>query len=128
MALEITRHSPLLSTAPQSCAEDMVQVAQAGFRSVMNNRPNFEGGADQPTAESVGTAAQAQGMVFYDLPFSGANLSPALALRFAQIIADAPKPILVYCRTGTRSTMIFRMAVELGFLSSDDLSLIAADE
>lgn len=124
MALEITEHSSLLSTAPQACAEDMAQVAQAGFKSVMNNRPNFEGGADQPTAESVGAAAQAQGMVFYHLPFSGSDLSPALALTFAKMVADAPKPILLYCRSGARSTMVFRMALELGFLKADDLSLI----
>ena len=124
MGLEITQHTALLSTAPQASPEDMVQVAQAGFVSVMNNRPDFEGGADQPTAEAVGAAAVAQGMAFYDLPFSGAQLSPAVALRFAQVVGGAKKPILLYCRTGTRSTMVFRMAVELGFLNPDDLSFI----
>lgn len=125
MALEITEHSSLLSTAPQACAEDMAQVAQAGFKSVMNNRPNFEGGADQPTAQAVEAAARAQGLHFYHLPFSGADLSPSLALQFAQMLGDAPKPILLYCRTGTRSTMIVRMALELGFLNPDDLSFVA---
>ena len=125
MGLEITVHTALLGTAPQACPEDMAQVAQAGFASVMVNRPDFEGGADQPTAQAVEAAARAQGLLFYHLPFSGADLSPRLALQFAQMLGDAPKPILLYCRTGTRSTMIFRMALELGFLNPDDLSFVA---
>ena len=125
MALDITQHSPLLSTAPQVCADDMTYVAQLGFKSVMNNRPDFEGGVDQPTAQAVEAAARAHGLHFYHLPFSGAELSPTLARQFAQMLGDAPKPILLYCRTGTRSTMIFRMALELGFFNPDDLSFIA---
>ena len=125
MALDITQHSPLLSTAPQVCADDMTYVAQLGFKSVMNNRPDFEGGVDQPTAQAVEAAARAHGLHFYHLPFSGAELSPTLARQFAQMLGDAPKPILLYCRTGTRSTMIFRMALELGFLNPDDLSFVA---
>ena len=125
MGLDITKHTALLSTAPQACPEDMAQVAQAGFVSVMNNRPDFEGGVDQPTAQAVEAAARAHGLHFYHLPFSGAELSPTLARQFAQMLGDAPKPILLYCRTGTRSTMIFRMALELGFLNPDDLSFIA---
>lgn len=124
MGLEITVHTALLSTAPQACPEDMAQVAQAGFASVMVNRPDFEGGVDQPMAQAVEAAARAQGLHFYHLPFSGADLSPALALRFAQMLGDAPKPILLYCRTGTRSTMVFRMALELGFLNPEDLSCV----
>ena len=124
MGLEITQHSALLATAPQACPEDMAQVAQAGFASVMVNRPDFEGGVDQPMAQAVEAAARAQGLHFYHLPFSGADLSPALALRFAQMLGDAPKPILLYCRTGTRSTMVFRMALELGFLNPEDLSFV----
>ena len=124
MGLEITKHTALLGTAPQATPEDMAQVAQAGFVSVMNNRPDFEGGAEQPTAQAVEAAARAHGLHFYHLPFSGAELSPTLALQFAQMLGDAPKPILLYCRTGTRSTMIFRMALELGFLSPDDLRFV----
>lgn len=125
MGLDITVHSALLSTAPQVCPEDMAQVMQAGFVSVMVNRPDFEGGANQPTAQAVEASARAQGLHFYRLPFSGADLSPSLALQFAQVLGDAPKPILLYCRTGARSTMIFRMALDLGFLNPDDLSFVA---
>ena len=123
MSLEITRHHVFLSTAPQASPEDMVLVAKQGFASVMNNRPDFEHDADQPTAQSVADAAHAVGMEFYDLPFSASRVTPELLVQFAQLVGQAEKPILVYCRSGARSTGIFRMALEAGYLNPDDLSL-----
>ena len=102
MGLDITVHSALLGTAPQACPEDMAQVAQAGFASVMVNRPDFEGGADQPTAQAVEAAARAQGLHFYHLPFSGADLSPRLALQLQGPRANSPWLPALGCRL-TRS-------------------------
>ena len=124
MSLEITRHHVFLSTAPQASPEDMGLVAKKGFASVMNNRPDFEHDDAQPTAQAVGDAARAAGMDFYDLPFSAARMSPDLVLQFAQMVGQAKKPILLYCRSGARSTAIYRMAVEAGYLDSEDLSLV----
>ena len=124
MSLEITAHHVFLSTAPQASPEDMVLVAQKGFASVMNNRPDFEHDDAQPTAQSVAEAARAAGMAFYDLPFSPSHSTPELLVQFAQLVGQAEKPILVYCRSGARSTGIFRMAVEAGYLDSEDLSLV----
>ena len=124
MCLEISRHHVFLSTAPQASPEDMVLVAKQGFASVMNNRPDFEHDADQPTAQSVADAAHAAGMDFYDLPFSASRVTPELLVQFAQVVGQAKKPILLYCRSGARSTAIYRMAVEAGYLDSEDLSLV----
>ncbi len=124
MSLEITAHHVFLSTAPQASPEDMVLVAQKGFASVMNNRPDFEHDDAQPTAQSVAEAARAAGMAFYDLPFSASRVTPELLVQFAQVVGQAKKPILLYCRSGARSTAIYRMAVEAGYLDSEDLSLV----
>lgn len=125
MSLEITRHHVFLSTAPQASPEDMVLVAKQGFASVMNNRPDFEHDANQPTAQSVADAAHAAGMDFYDLPFSASRVTPELLVQFAQVVGQAKKPILLYCRSGARSTAIYRMAVEAGYLNAEDLSLVS---
>ena len=124
MSLEITRHHVFLSTAPQASPEDMGLVAKKGFASVMNNRPDFEHDDAQPTAQSVAEAARAAGMAFYDLPFSASRVTPELLVQFAQVVGQAKKPILLYCRSGARSTAIYRMAVEAGYLDSEDLSLV----
>ena len=125
MSLEITRHHVFLSTAPQASPEDMVLVAKQGFASVMNNRPDFEHDANQPTAQSVADAAHVAGMDFYNLPFSASRVTPELLVQFAQVVGQAKKPILLYCRSGARSTAIYRMAVETGYLNAEDLSLVS---
>ena len=96
MSLEITRHHVFLSTAPQASPEDMLLVAKQGFASVMNNRPDFEHDADQPTAQSVADAAHVAGMDFYDLPFSASRVTPELLVQFAQVVGQAKKPILIW--------------------------------
>ena len=125
MSLEITRHHVFLSTAPQASPEDMVLVAKQGFASVMNNRPDFEHDANQPTAQSVADAAHVAGMDFYNLPFSASRVTPELLVQFAQVVGQAKKPILLYCRSGARSTAIYRMAVEAGYLNAEDPSLVS---
>ena len=47
------------AVAPQLGPDDMADVAAAGYKSVIINRPDFEGGPDQPTAADVPRAAAA---------------------------------------------------------------------
>ena len=64
-------------------------------------------------------------LIFYNLPFSASRVNPELLVQFAQIVGQAKKPILLYCRSGARSTAIYRMAVEAGYLDPEKLSLIS---
>ena len=49
MTLPTQAVSTDVSVAPQLAPEAMAEAAAAGFRSVVNNRPDFEGGPSQPT-------------------------------------------------------------------------------
>ena len=89
----------------------MAWAAQNGFKSVINNRPDFEGGPDQPTNASMAAAAQAAGLQYAFLPVSPAVQTPQEIARMAQLVADLPKPILAFCRTGTRSGKLYRAAI-----------------
>ena len=82
----------------------------AGFRSVINNRPDFEGGPDQPTSASVEAAARAAGLEYAWLPVAPNLHSADEIARFAELLATLPKPILVFCRSGARSTKLFSAA------------------
>lgn len=124
MSIQITAHNPNFATAPQALPEDMAVVAQEGFKTVINNRPDFEGGEGQPTAASIGAAARAAGLTYLEQPFSPSQVSQALVEEFARLVADAPKPVLAFCRTGTRSTNIFQAAIAMGILDRDALTLI----
>lgn len=96
--------------APQLDPEAMAWAAQAGFRSVINNRPDFEGGPDQPTSAVIEAAAKQAGLRYAFLPVQPAVQTPDEIARFAQLLADLPKPILVFCRSGARSGRLFRAA------------------
>ena len=89
----------------------MAWAAQAGFKSVINNRPDFEGGPTQPTSAAIETAAREAGLAYAFLPVSPALQTPQEIARFAQLLAEMPKPILAFCRSGTRSGKLYHAAV-----------------
>ena len=88
----------------------MAEAAAAGFRSVVNNRPDFEGGPTQPTSASIEAAARAAGLEYAFLPVASNYQSPEEIARFAELIETLPKPILVFCRCGARSGRLWQAA------------------
>jgi uncharacterized protein (TIGR01244 family) len=93
--------------APQLSPESMAEAARAGFRSVVNNRPDFEEGPHQPTNASIEAAAKAAGLEYRYLPVDSAYQSPQEIAAFAELLAELPRPLLVFCRSGARSTKLF---------------------
>jgi uncharacterized protein (TIGR01244 family) len=93
--------------APQLQPESMAEAARAGFRSVINNRPDFEEGPHQPTTASIEAAAVAAGLQYRYLPVNGAYQSPEEIAAFAALLNELPRPILAFCRSGARSTRLF---------------------
>lgn len=99
-----------VSVAGQLGPEAMSEAAAAGFRSVVNNRPDFEGGPQQPTAANIEAAARAAGLEYVWLPVAPGFHTPQQIARFAELVAQLPKPILAFCRSGTRSGNLYRAA------------------
>jgi sulfide:quinone oxidoreductase len=96
--------------APQLTPEAMAAAAQAGFRSVVNNRPDLEGGPDQPTSDAMAAAAQAAGLEYRHLPVSGAYQSPQDVQAMAALLQELPRPLLMFCRSGARSARLYALA------------------
>jgi uncharacterized protein (TIGR01244 family) len=88
----------------------MAWAAQNGFKSVINNRPDFEGGPDQPTNAAIEAAARTAGLEYAFLPVNGGYQSPEEIERFAQLLQTLPRPILAFCRSGARSGKLYRSA------------------
>lgn len=110
MSLPVQTISAHFCVSPQLLPEAMAQAAAAGFRSVINNRPDFEGGPDQPSSAEMAAAAQAAGLAYQHLPVNGSYQSPEEIARFRQLLDQLPKPILAFCRSGARSTRLFNAA------------------
>lgn len=100
--------------APQLQPEAMAEAARAGFRSVVNNRPDFEGGASQPTSAQIEAAARAAGLEYRHLPVQGGYQSPQEIAAFAALCKELPRPMLMFCRSGGRSTKLYMAAQALG--------------
>lgn len=93
--------------SPQLTPDAMAELARLGFRSVINNRPDFEEGPGQPTSAAVEAAARAAGLEYAHLPVQPAYQSPDEIARFAQLLSQLPRPTLAFCRSGARSTKLF---------------------
>ncbi len=96
------------SVAPQITPEDIPAIAAAGFRSIMCNRPDDEE-PDQPHVSAVTEAARAAGLETCCVPFSSATMTEADVAAFRAALDEMPKPMLAYCRTGTRCTMMWSL-------------------
>ena len=112
MSLPIRPLTDDFAVAPQLQPEDMQAVAEAGYKSVIINRPDGEGGAEQPASADVIAAARAAGLtVEYQPVVSGAMTVDDVA-RFKELLQTMPSPVLAYCRSGTRCTHLFDAANE----------------
>jgi uncharacterized protein (TIGR01244 family) len=113
MTLPASPVAPDVCVAPQLTPEAMAEAAQAGFKSVVNNRPDFEHGPNQPTNAAIEAAARAAGLEYRFLPVQSAYQSPQEIAAFAQLLDELPRPILVFCRSGARSARLYQAATQL---------------
>lgn len=99
-----------LGTSPQLDPGAMAWAAQAGFKSVINNRPDFEGGPEQPTSAAIEAAAREVGLRYVHLPVAPGVQTAEEVARFKALLAELPKPILAFCRSGARSGKLYQAA------------------
>lgn len=92
-----------LAVAPQIDPEDFATLAQAGYTTVIANRPDSEVEAFHDSQSMASHAARA-GLDYHYLPIEPGQLGPAQVAQFRDILDKAPGPVLAYCRSGTRST------------------------
>ena len=97
--------------APQLDASAMAELARLGFKSVVNNRPDYEHGPDQPPSAQVEAAAVAAGLSYRHLPVASNYQSPEEIRKFRDLLGELPRPLLVFCRSGARSTRLYLQAV-----------------
>lgn len=114
MSLPLQAIAPDICAAPQLTPDAMAEAAAMGFKSVVNNRPDFEHGSDQPTSAEIQAAAHAAGLQYRHLPVAGGYQSPEEIAAMAALLAELPRPLLMFCRSGARSARLFMQAQQLG--------------
>lgn len=95
------------AVAPQLVADDFAEIAAAGFVAVVNNRPDGEEEGQLP-AEEARKHAELNGLSYYHLPFHGFDVSDEeMVDEFIALAEKLEGPVLYYCRTGTRCTLLW---------------------
>ncbi len=121
---DIRKVTPDFAVAPQISEADLEAIAAAGFRTIVANRPDGEGGVDQPRMGQIRAKAEQLGLTFAAVPFSGAP-TPEVVERMGHILNEAPQPVLAYCRTGTRSITAWAL-IHAGQGAAEDVITAAA--
>ena len=107
-AMDIRQISPQYSVSPQISPSDLEAIKAAGFTRVICNRPDVE---NPPTlqAKAVGEAAAAAGLEFAVLPLTHDTMTPENIAKQMDTVENAEGPVLAYCASGTRCSVIWSL-------------------
>ncbi|MFC3169501.1 TIGR01244 family sulfur transferase [Paracoccus fontiphilus] len=123
VVMDLRQLTPNLAVSPQISTEDVPLLAQSGFKTLINNRPDDEIGAVDH--EAMAQAAADAGMSYHYLPFTPGHITPDLIQGFAAAL-EGERPAVAYCRSGNRSTVLWALS-QSGRQSEDELLSTAAD-
>lgn len=105
--MEIRQITEDYSVAPQLAIEQVAAVKAAGFNSLISNRPDEEDGAVHH--DEIAAAAREAGLEFRYIPVISGQMTQANVDDQAAALAELPKPVLAYCRSGTRCTNLYAL-------------------
>lgn len=107
---EIVRLDDTVFVAGQISPSDIADIAAHGIQLIVNNRPDGEDPASQPAAAELEQEAARHGIRFVNIQFATPNIAPQHTVSLAEILKTEQEPMLIFCRTGTRSTMLWAAA------------------
>ena len=113
MSLPITCHTNQFGTLGQIDASHLAEIAKQGYKSVINNRPDGEGGPDQPKNADIQAEAERLGLNYAFLPVVPSAITVEQVRQMAHLLKTMPGPILAFCRSGARSTNLYQLALQV---------------
>ena len=115
-----------IMVAPQIGIDAVAEAKAQGVALIINNRPEGESD-DQTPGEEIASAARRAGMDYVAIPVTHAGFSEGQMKAMTAALAGTDRPILAYCRSGTRSTLLWALAEASTGHHPDDLAQAAAD-
>lgn len=107
--METREIAPGVSITAQMSPDDIAEAAASGFRTIVNNRPDHEEDG-QPLAADLAVLAGEHGIDYVHFPVVSAPFSPEDISEFVALKAGLDEPILLFCRSGARSAMLWQLA------------------
>lgn len=120
--MEIRRVTDRFSVSTQVAVDDFKLLREQGFRQVINNRVDGEA-PDQPQGRDLAAAARAAGVAYAEIPISLGGFRMPQIEEMARALERTPGKTLAFCRTGTRSILLWALAEVQG---GGDLATVAS--
>ena len=117
--------TPSFWASPQIGLADVAAAQARGITLIVNNRPENEA-EDQIAGVDIEAAARAAGLGYLAIPVTPAGFGDEQVQAMAAALAEASGPVLAYCRSGTRSTLLWALAQARGGRDPDDIAAEAA--
>jgi uncharacterized protein (TIGR01244 family) len=111
--------------APQIGLAEIAEASVLGVTLIINNRPEGESEDQTPGAE-IEAAARAAGMDYLAIPVTHSGFSEPQVKAMADALDKASGGVLAYCRSGTRSTLLWALAESSQGGDPDALTNMAA--
>lgn len=96
------------AVSPQIAPEDLPRIAEAGFRTVICNRPDEEVPVELQSG-ALRIATEAAGLHFVDNPVTHAGLGPQVVERQMDALEGSAGPVLAYCASGNRCSIVWSL-------------------
>lgn len=120
------RLTDAIFVAPQISVEAVAAAAPLGISLIINNRPEGES-PDQTPGADIEAAARAAGMNYVAIPVGHGGFSQTQVDAMLTALEGAEGKTLAYCRSGTRSTLLWALAQAKTGGDPEALSLTAAE-
>ena len=95
------------TVSPQILPDDVHDIALAGFKSIICNRPDGES-ADQTPYRDIEAKAKAAGLEFRYIPVVSGAMTQEDVNAMASALGGLPVPVFAYCRSGARCGVLYR--------------------
>lgn len=112
--------------SPQIGLDEVEEARSMGITLIVNNRPEGESD-DQVEGDRIAEAAKAAGIDYVAIPVTHAGFAEHQVTAMAEALAGAKGPVLAYCRSGTRSTLLWALAQAKAGADPEQLAQQAAD-
>jgi uncharacterized protein (TIGR01244 family) len=114
-----------ISVSPQITLEDVAAAKAEGVSLIINNRPDGED-PTAPQSADIEAAAREAGMKYIAIPISHSGFSGPQVDAMIAALADGDKA-LAYCRSGTRSTLLWSLAQAKQGVEADEIARLAGN-
>jgi uncharacterized protein (TIGR01244 family) len=106
---QFRRLSDSMLASPQITVADVAAAREQGVTLIVNNRPEGESD-DQTSGPEIESAARAAGIDYLAIPITHAGFSHPQVVKLAEAMEQTEGTVLGYCRSGTRSTLLWALA------------------